>query len=436
MALTDVLSPYFDADGLRSTNFFNGRLLTGDDLRQEQAASQEHRRRLGRAAGDGIAHGFTVTVKGGPGSSSALAPTLTVDAGLAINREGDTLSLASPVDVSLLKAAKTDTSVIPSTSGGFGVCQPIPKGAYVTGTGVYLLTVCPAQGTEGRAPTNTLGNQTLDRCGAKSNVEGLQFRAINLDQADLLADPMLRNKLAYRCFGTPEIDFAKNPFGPPPTGYGIVDELRRNQQIVDSEVPLAVFNWINDGGIVFVDMWSVRRRIVTPPPATTESVVSALPNDLLRAVENDRGRAEGEARMLQFQEHLAGLRTNQSSGFAAPSVFQYLPAAGIVPLHARTNDLGFDLGTFLSGQTVRGPIYLEGARVQPLLRSSLQYPPIDLRQKDFLIWVYLVRENAQAGQSTQPCFVFASGQIPFAGDAHYNVAVWGYSSFAPDPASR
>ena len=55
--------PVVAGGALRSANFFNGRLLTGDDLRREQATQQARLRRLGRAVGERIDlddhfHGF------------------------------------------------------------------------------------------------------------------------------------------------------------------------------------------------------------------------------------------------------------------------------------------------------------------------------------------------------------------------------------------
>ena len=44
--------------GIRSINFFNGRLLSARDLTREQSANREAERRLGRAIGEGIAYGY------------------------------------------------------------------------------------------------------------------------------------------------------------------------------------------------------------------------------------------------------------------------------------------------------------------------------------------------------------------------------------------
>ena len=45
----------------RSVNFFNGRLLTGEDLTAEQQANRVAHSLLGQAAGAGVAYGLEVS---------------------------------------------------------------------------------------------------------------------------------------------------------------------------------------------------------------------------------------------------------------------------------------------------------------------------------------------------------------------------------------
>src|SRR5437667_104216 len=79
--------------GIRSIHFFNGRLLSGEDLSQEQDANQEERRRAGQAWGEGVAFGLEVAET--TGISAKDAPVVTVEAGLAVNRGGPTLALSA-----------------------------------------------------------------------------------------------------------------------------------------------------------------------------------------------------------------------------------------------------------------------------------------------------------------------------------------------------
>ena len=83
-------------DGIRTVNFFNGRLLTGEDLGREQEANRLGHRRLGRAIGEGVACGFEVEI--GPGSTTA-TPVLRIRPGVAVNRRGAVLALESLVDL-------------------------------------------------------------------------------------------------------------------------------------------------------------------------------------------------------------------------------------------------------------------------------------------------------------------------------------------------
>src|SRR5262245_66274900 len=98
MAAKALSESIFDPD-VRRINFFNGRLLSGEDLSREQAANEQGRRRLGRAIGDGIAYGLEVAPT--PGSDRVRQPVISITPGLAISRRGDTLLLADPVDISL-----------------------------------------------------------------------------------------------------------------------------------------------------------------------------------------------------------------------------------------------------------------------------------------------------------------------------------------------
>src|SRR5262245_19841353 len=87
--------------GIRSVNFFNGRLLSGRDLTREQDARREADARLGRAIGDGVAYGLEVARDVARDTPSA--PLLRVKAGLAVNRVGQTLRLATDASVALTR---------------------------------------------------------------------------------------------------------------------------------------------------------------------------------------------------------------------------------------------------------------------------------------------------------------------------------------------
>ena len=428
----DLDTAFLD-DGIRSTNFFNGRLLSAEDLTQEQQARKEALKQLGRAIGEGVVRGMTVEAVTGGGSNTD--PTVTVKKGLALNREGRALELKQEVTVSLLRGAANTAMTTGGGTGDFATCAP-PGSVYVSGTGVYLLVISEADGREGRATTSGLGGQPGTGCEAKRLVEGIRFRLLRLDvpDADLQNTPakvqLLRNKVAYQCFGTPE-NVLTWPFTEPEAGYGLVDKLRP-QFLTPCDVPLAVLHWRDGVGIRWVDMWSVRRhpvREVTPVPWL--------------AGRGERREREAEAMFLQFQEQIELLR---AQGTALASVkarehFAYLPAAGVLPLGGFTGTTGFDYLSFFDGLPARKPITIEGARVGPLLEAARAYPPMELARKE-LLWLYLVRENQQAvaagtpSRRAQPYLVFATGHMPYWGDARFDTAKWDGAHYAsPGPSA-
>ena len=91
-------------------------------------------------------------------------------------------------------------------------------GVYIARAGVYLLTIAPATGSDGRVPTSGLGNIAAT-CNTRYTVEGVQFRLISISNAlaTELTDPgHLRNRLAYKCYGQGDTNvsgFVANPFG-------------------------------------------------------------------------------------------------------------------------------------------------------------------------------------------------------------------------------
>ncbi len=426
MTLTQLRTPILDG-GIRSINFFNGRLLSGEDLSQEQVANRQARQLLGQAMGDGVA--FGLEVKPSPPSTPA-QPVINVADGLAVNRLGQTLTLsqgAKGTDIALVRPPKTGTSRAPAL---FADCIPTQPGAYVSGAGVYLLTIGPGSGSDGKAPVSGLGN--IDAvCNTRFRVEGVQFRLIQLDvSANDLADVNhLRNRVAYRCFGvSDQTDLLSNPFGPSITTYGLVDELRETC-LTDSEVPLAVLHWTTADGLKFIDLWSVRRRI-TPRSVTTRWPLFV----------SDRRAAEAEAMFLQFQDQIEDIRVREKNlaSIVATTRFDYLPPLGLLPIGSTLASSGFDYRTFLGQQTYRGPVFVEGAQVRSLMHESFGYPPIDLSSK-VLIWLYLVRENIQsidnsAANRPQAYLVFANGHMRYRGDARFNVNRWSYSNYSLAPA--
>ena len=439
--------------GIRNTHFFNGRLLTAEDLRVEQQANRQQHQQLGLAIGAGVVEGYDVRLAS---SGNAAKPVLRVGRGLAFTRKGAALALAEDVDLGLVRTPKTPG--LNGDAGLFDICRPEATTPSATiAEGVYLLVVGPASGFAEHAPVVGFnGNGVASGCDHRFAVEGVNFRLIGVDLAQidfvsaatrtalvaLLAQTTpasrarLRNWLAHLCFGAEQAArFAADPFRlpggqSPLTSYGLVDWLRGRGDLVECDVPLALLLWTT-AGVQFIDQWSVRRK--PAPPAV--SAVWPLTTGARRP-------GEGEAAFLQFQSQLAAMI--QSGGFGATltqlhalDLFRYLPAVGLVPL-ATNRYAGFELEDFFQGMATPTPMHITGDELVGLLRQSYDYPAIDLgRQQQELVWLYIVRENAEAIAATagsalppQPYVVFSSGHMPYAGQARYSLDHYNYANYS------
>lgn len=330
-----LLAPILQ-DGIRSSNFFNGRLLSAEDLSLEQTASLGWRKRLGKAIGEGIAYGLEVAEASG--ESTKESPVVTIQPGLALNRSGQPLKLATKTNVVLVRPEEVDA--LSTGQSAFGDCKPLQPTVYIAGAGIYVFTIGPAKGTEGRAPVSGLRNETAS-CNVRYQIDGVQFRLIQLtfSAAELSKVNLLRSLAAQKCFGTDTLaTSAGNPFGAPLTTYGALDDLRPDS-LTPCEVPLALLYWTTSGGIEFIDLWSVRRRLIDPASAQRWGILAG-----------DRRVGEAEAMFLQFQDQLDTLWRSTSTGgvpkadlIAADQYFVSLPPVGY--LLSGTN--GFNWRKFL-----------------------------------------------------------------------------------------
>jgi hypothetical protein len=311
----------------------------------------------------------------------------------------------------------------------------LPGGSYAAGPGVYLLTLAPTEEREGQALTNALDDAAVP-CNTDALVDAVRFRLLKLDSlvqdevdavnqrqpapADAAARlSLLRNRIAHRCFGTDALaNFIANPLGGSVADYGLLAGLA-GTALTDCDVPLAIVKL--DTAIDFVDMWSVRRRIMQPSAAGSWGMVAS-----------DRRLAEGEACFMQFQAQMTEL-ANGAGDIVAREQFDFLPAAGVLPIdggNARA------MARFFDGLSVRGPAYMEGSRLVTLLRMANAYPPIDLTSNE-LIWAYRIRQNQQGIDfklmpTPAPCVVFTSGHLPYQADARFGVSHWNYANTPVD----
>jgi hypothetical protein len=297
-----------------------------------------------------------------------------VTAGVAINRLGQALTLAIEKTIALVEPP--DTSV--SGAAGFKVCGESSSGVYVAGNEFYVLTIAPAEYTEGRALVSGLATATA-ACNTKLIVETAQFRLLPIEltlSGDLAH---MRNEAAYTMFGAASLagTFA-DPFGQslasPPAAQGITD----------CDVPLALIQIVN-GQLVFVDAWAVRRACAAPGSASR-----------WEALFGDGAERRAEAMLYQFQAQLEDIQPGDRAGLKATDRFRFLPPVGLVPL---------DFGHFFDDLQVAGPLPIAPASVGPLVQAALRALPIDL-EGDEAIWRFQVRGGSEGART---CDIFVSG---------------------------
>ncbi|MCX8477487.1 MAG: hypothetical protein MT490_16985 [Sphingomonas sp.] len=399
-----ALQEPFGEDAIRTVNFFNGRLLTGNDMSREQAARREADARIGLALGDGIARGLEVSFKGNiaPGGR----PAASVRPGVAVNRRGVTLCLKHPVTLALDRASAPGEDNVACL---FGDCAPLADGDYVAGAGLYLLTIAPAFTSEGRAAVSGMGDAS-PRCALDVTVEAVQFRLLEIRDelfAASPAQPDFRNRIAYEAFGAGVLPgWPADLLGSKPRVDDLVETMR-GHGLGDAEVPLALLAFAS-GGHVFTDNWSVRRPVALSDP---ESVVSTL---------SEPRRANiGRAMFRQFQDEIAGFAN--LSWTVAKDLFAFLPPAGLIPGLSDAR-----IPTFFKGLTTRGPLYIDASAVEPLLRESFVAPAIDTGS-DHAIWLYRIAQTHM--EDHEDILLFASGHLPYKGDARFNLSHWNYANY-------
>ncbi len=376
-------------------NFFSGRLLGADDLRQEQNAVSQRDRWLGTALGAGVAHGLRVErVAAGKDLAANL---LRIEAGLALNGCGEPLALDRSLHLRLAPA------VAASGAGGFAPCGSEAGFVMDRGEGYYLISLAPAVGLSGEKAQEVGRDGQLIACGARWRLEGISLQVDKIPAAALpsaLRTPppsnpaalsLARSLLAQRCLG--------DAVGATVLGLPADDLLHSAQLAAAERVPLAVVAW-NSAGIAFVDRWAVRR---SPSPEA----------DPLYWPPGEHRAAQAEAMQRQFQEHLADLLAGGSTTLVAGDWFVRLPAVGILP--RVDSEAGLNAKTFFAGLPTRA-LFLARAALEKLLRDGMAYPPIDLARKPAeLIWLYQLVEDRSV-------LVFASGHLPPANPARFDLA--------------
>jgi len=405
--------------GLQRIPFFNGRVLTAEDLQTEQKANATERKRLGRALGTGVIEGLFVD-RVGDGSDDP-PTTVTVEPGLALAPSGRVLELPSEVELSVV--SEIDREATAGTKGQFAGCSA-REVVMTSGTGAYVLFAEPASETEGRTPRTRLGGDgSAGECGAERRVEGASLHLVDLNpqDPDLLPDSIrdgihkqqdeydkalddpdedptphaskLRNLWAHVLLkGSTSSGNAAGPAAVGSEDRRIRTYLRDRSG--EDTVPLGLIYWASDQ-IEFVDVWAA--RTVVRPPTDTER----------GATLSDR-RLE---RYLQFVDHLGKIVASHSNPreIRLDNYVRFVPPAGMVEAFQIDAPTGVDPDRFLerysrgtTGSKRPGPII-------DLLHRSLSYPPVDLNARP-----NLMRFRAGSAPDTDPSDLFDRRTLVYA----------------------
>ncbi|WP_285711045.1 hypothetical protein [Erythrobacter oryzae] len=406
---------------IETVRFFNGRLLSGADLTREQQARAGLDARIALTGGSGVAYGLTVER-----TSADLAEpraSVTVRAGVGVAPSGLVLELAGDQRIALVREDSTSFAV--NQPGTFGPCGSEAGGVYVAGEGLYLLAVAPARVSAGRAQVNGLPGDPLS-CNADRDLAGVSFRLFEIPPHAYggisPTEASFRNRIAYRCFGARVRQrWVTHLPGKVDSGGSLADHFAACG-LTDDMLPLALVHFTGALDVTFLDMWAVRRELTVPDRG-----------DPLASLTAPARGAAGRAMLAQFAGHLGELAAAPGglAGVSARTHFPQLPPCGLLP--------GLDAGTagdFFAGMTYRGPIHINAAQLEVLMRESLTAPAIDTAD-DGVVWVYAVAENliAAAGALADPArpdpyLVFARGDLGYRGDARFNLHRWNYANFA------
>lgn len=241
------LNQVIAVEGEPRSFFFNGRLLSAEDLTREQQARDGAERRLARLIGCGVAEGLTVAA--GAGS------VLHIAAGVGVTPSGAVIDIGN-LDLDLSSAGRG------ASFSGFGNCAAgLAEGQPLAG--VYLLTLTPAWAAQGRAAT-LLGE--VGACNRRTEQPAVRARLVEVQAPAGLGAASLRNELAVALLS-------------PGQGLAAVPETARvgwwmRQRIgggaaaaglTADELPLALLQIDAKAVPLWIDTDSARRRLAPPP---------------------------------------------------------------------------------------------------------------------------------------------------------------------------
>lgn len=270
------------ASGEARTFFFNGRLLSAEDLQREQGQREAGQRRLAQLIGCGIATGLGVTA--GVGSTE-----LSIGAGLGVTPSGDVIEVGN-LEIDLQTASR------PRRAGGFSACEA----AFNTNAliaGLHLLVLTPTWIGDGRART-LLGD--VGACNRNVELPAVRPRLIQLNPPtdDTIK---LRNHLAYALLGS-------DPLLAPGAANALIGwwPSRIAPTLGRDDLPIAVVKVNDRAQVEFLDVNAARRRLAPPPGNAADELWP------------ESRTVEVEAFMRQFLGQIKDLAKASSGNALAP----------------------------------------------------------------------------------------------------------------------
>lgn len=323
METTNLSSPVLAS--LVSIRFFNGRMLTGEDLTREQRSLYARDARVAAALGAGVVRGLDVVADE---LNSSGGPVVRVTAGCAIDRRGEFIVLAEDTLVELRLPEPLPTQGRPDWRRCADAASDLPAPAPAADAGLYLLVIRSAPVDSAEMARVLQVDRSNDPCMVNFVQEAAVFRLVRMTdlEAGLVGVPeaRLRNVVAHACFGTAAVPPAPS-VDAPESARAIEALYTKLAPTMACDLPLAVLRIRHTTGLVWIDQWAARRSITAAPTHVT-----------LERATGPRGFAEAEARLLQFDNQLRALggapvaSASPRAGSAAET-FRWVPPAGELP---------------------------------------------------------------------------------------------------------
>jgi hypothetical protein len=328
-------------DRRRRPQWFDGRFLSALDLQREQDYFLTRQADLRRAAGSGVVSGLMVSQISKLASGQLAPDLIKISSGEGVTPVGELVSVPQDVEIAISDIASEQL-----LNAAFGLSE-IPASPTRSRSGLFVLGLRPVEFT-----ANPIASYPTSLTGPRGTQDG---DIVEATAVVLVPYPDAGNRLELQAR---QSRLAREIFVLQTTRSGIADVL-----------PIAMIG-MNQGAIVWVDPWMVRREV------GSDRALFTL---------NAAGRATQRAYLLQYDNQLSiaiGQRGSQSASFAATDYFNALPAIGRMPsacIQVAADQSSFTQNFFPQEMSVALSI-IPDDEVPTLIESSLSLPPIDLLQ--------------------------------------------------------